>query len=89
MTYCHVSNQIAIHADQPEQRPVCEILSEMVCASGDGGAFIKGEWVEDFRITDLIGCEDLREASLNLMRGDVLAMYNLYIKTLQEFIDAE
>ncbi len=84
MTYCHVSNQIAIHADEPDNRTVNEILSELL---KNGKAWISGQEIEFYEITSSISEEDKDEAIEGTMQGDTLAVYNLYIKALEEFIN--
>ena len=81
--YCHVSRQIADHCHIDEDDRSCsEIFTEM---KEQGWAWLGGEQVWLYQITDKMDIEDLREASHSLMLGDDMAIYKLYIETIKEF----
>ncbi len=82
--YCRVSEQIAIHANEPDDRAISDILSEM-CQNEQ--AYIEGELVELHRITDSIDIEEMREAVELSVMGNSLVIYNLYIKAIEDFIN--
>jgi hypothetical protein len=86
---CPISEQIAIHANEPEQIPVSEIFGELkLDAMHDrNGVLINGELVSLWQITDSIDEEYLRCAAQNSVCDNGLAVYELYIKTLEEFIN--
>lgn len=81
---CPVSEQIAMHADEPEQISVCEILRNLI---DNEFCVINGDKVALYQITDSIDEELLRESSQELICGNGLAIYQLYIKALEELIN--
>ncbi len=84
MTYCTVANQIAEHANQPESESISEILRKLI---NDEVVHIDGEEVEMYQITDSIDEEELRQAAHENVLGNGLAIYQLYIKALEDFIN--
>lgn len=81
---CPVAESIAIHADEPEQRSISEILSELLA---NDKTWVDGAEVELHEITSHIDIETLREAVQQSVQGDSLVIYELYIKTLEEFLN--
>ncbi len=79
---CAIAEQIAVMANEPDQRAASEIFSEL---RQNGEAWINGELVEMYRITDSINEEDYKEAGQESVTGNGDALYNLYIKTIEEF----
>ncbi len=82
---CPVAQSIAIHCDEPDQRAISEILSELIGESNQ--THIDGELVELYEITDSIDDGDLKEAIEQSVCGNSLAIYELYIKALGDYIN--
>ena len=81
---CIVSNQIAVHADQPEQRSISEILSELL---EHDEVWVADQLIELHEISTAMCADSLQEAAQESLQGNSLAIYELYIKTLEGFIN--
>lgn len=79
---CHISNQIADYCNQEDSLTASEIFSQLREA---GTAYINGEEVSFYQITDSIDVEELREAAQESLTGNGCALYELYIKTIGEW----
>jgi hypothetical protein len=81
---CFISDQIAVNADEPEQLTLSQILSELI---NNGEVYINNKFVEIYQITDSIDAEEMREAAQSSICGNSLAVYELYIRALDNFIN--
>ena len=77
-----IEQQIAIHCDDDTRSP-CEILAELI---NNGQVYVGGEYLELFEITDKISEEDRCDAGHANLRGNSGAIYDLYLKTLEEYL---
>ena len=66
--------------NEADDRTVSEILTELIDSDE---VYVDGEYIELFEITDSIDTEEMREAVQANLRGDSLAVYNLYINALE------
>ena len=80
---CGISRQIAVHCDEPNQIPVGEVLSIL---TSEGEIHINGEYHTLDDITDSIDVSVMRNAVQSLIEGNLTAIYDLYIKELEELI---
>ena len=79
-----IENQIAIHADEPEQLSASELLSIMVKGIE---VSINGEYYSLYELTDkLIGVE-LRLAVEESLTDNKHAIAELYIKQINEMLE--
>ncbi len=81
---CAIAEQIAVMANEEDDRTVSECLFALI---REDRALINGEMVSLYQITDSIDGELMREAMQEHVCGDSLAVYNLYIKALEDFIN--
>ncbi len=81
---CFISDQIAVNADEPAQLTLSQILSELI---NNGEVYINNKFVEIYQITDSIDAEEMREAAQSSICGNSLAVYELYIRALDNFIN--
>jgi len=79
-----ISDQIAVNADEPAQLTLSQILSELI---NNGEVYINNKFVEIYQITDSIDAEEMREAAQSSICGNSLAVYELYIRALDNFIN--
>jgi hypothetical protein len=80
-----IENQIAIHADEPEQLSATEVLfmlTEGHCI------YIDGELCNLFDVTSKIEVESLRRFAEDMLINDDVQVQirELYIKTIQELV---
>ena len=66
--------------NEADDRTVSEILTVLIDSDE---VYVDGEYIELFEITDSIDTEEMREAVQANLRGDSLAVYNLYINALE------
>lgn len=83
MLYCHVANQIAIHADEPEQLSASEILDTLI---DDCGAYFGGYYHTFDEITNSIDRKSMKEAVQSHMQGELNAIRELYINRIKEYL---
>ncbi len=81
---CFITDQIAVNADEPEQLTLSQILSELI---NNGEVYINNKFVEIYEVTDSIDAEEMREAAQSSICGNSLAVYELYIRALDNFIN--
>jgi hypothetical protein len=79
-----IENQIAAHADEPEQLSANEIL---VLLLDDRPVLINGEHYELNCVTCELEDEAARELCESILLGDDAKVRELYIKTIQEMME--
>ena len=79
-----IENQIAVHADEPEQLSANEILVLLL----DGRSiYIGGELCSLFDIKEKINIESLKQLAEDVLFDDKIQIRELYIKTIQEMME--
>lgn len=82
---CLIQRDIAIEANiitDIDDRTDSEVFAELRV---NDEAWINGEIVQMYRITDLINEEDYKEAGQKSLVESGDALYELYIRTIKEF----
>jgi hypothetical protein len=81
-----IENQIAVHADEPEQLSANEVL--LLLTEGHC-IYIDGELCNLFDVISKIEVESLRQLAEDMLINDDVQMQirELYIKTIQEMME--
>ena len=79
-----IENQIAVHADEPEQLSASELLSILIKG---GEVFIDGEYYNLDEITCMLIGTEIRLAAEESLTDNKHAIAELYIKQINEMLE--
>lgn len=79
-----IENQIAIHADEPEQLAASELLSKLI---GGREVLINGEYYDLDEITCMLIGTEIRLAAEESLTDNKHAIAELYIKQINEMLE--
>lgn len=81
---CQIANSVTIHADEPAQLSIGEVYGKLIAGEAVN---INGQDVDLQSLTgESFSLEDYREAAVNHIKGDSLAIYDMYLKAIQELM---